>query len=571
MVSARVHFEVYVRKKPTSGWTLEMATENRALAISTAEDLIKEGRVTAAKVTKETLDEETREFQTVTILNLGAPDTTKKRKVKEDIEPLCVTPQDLYTIHARERISRLLEAWLERRSATAFELLHRPDLVEKLEASGTDLQHAIQKIAVPEAQARGATTHDMMRSFQQLVERAVDRLMSDHRKGALPDLAKEGLNVAAERLAHHPDRHYLMGCGVAAAIEPASSWSEKVAMLLDLADSAPHAGPGRALVLSTIEQPLAEILGGKLGLEELLGRGMDLGGNLAGMTRLTASEAVDKLIEVEPSVAKVMPKLSASAARLSKWLTAEGFLEVRTALGKRILAELNGPRRLRPGDAAGEIDILRALAMSLTSASGNLLPLDEVQSAFSARSKMLVTGDFVESYLGREMSAIQEAEALVWLTENVIGPANKRQAGRWIKAVVSALRFEKEFRKNEEESPAARLAQLAVLQKSVSRCGLVPEDYVPIQQKIGEIGGMVEAEGKIAWTLGRAQAPVVQRLTVLLRLASGESAPLGPAADRARSEAMRLIRQDDTRAELAKAPEQMSAMREMIQQAGLAA
>src|SRR5690349_18837534 len=104
MVSARVHFEVYVRKKPTSGWTLELASENRSAAVAMAEDLIKESRVAAAKVTKETLDEETREFQTVTILNLGLPESGKKRKVREDVEPLCVTPQDLYTVHARERI-----------------------------------------------------------------------------------------------------------------------------------------------------------------------------------------------------------------------------------------------------------------------------------------------------------------------------------------------------------------------------------------------------------------------------------------------------------------------------------
>jgi hypothetical protein len=571
MVTERVHFEVYVRKKPTSGWTLEMASENRALAVSTAEDLIKDGRVAAAKVTKETLDEETREFQTVTILNLGAPDLTKKRKVREDVEPLCVTPQDLYTLHARERIGRLLEGWLERKNATAFELLHRPDLVEKLEASGTDLQHAVQKIAVPEAQARGCTVHELIRAFHGLIERAIERLINDHRRGLLPDLAKEEFGPLAERLAKDPDRSYLMGAAVAGAISGSKTWSEKVALLLDLADQAPSDPGGRALALATLEQPLAEILGAKLGLEDLLGKGMDLGGNLAAMTRLAASESVEKLIRIEPSVAKVMPQLSDSAARLAKWMAGEGFLEVRTALGKRILAELNGPRRLKPGDAAAEIDVLRALAMSLTTAAGKLLPMEEVQSAFSARSKMLVTGDFVEAYLGREMSAIQEAEALVWLAENVIGAANKRVAARWIRGVVSALRFEKELRNNDEESPAARLAQLAVLQKSVSRCGLVPEDYAPIQATIGEIGGMIESEGRIAATLARAQAPVVQRLTVLLRLASGESAPLGPAADRARNEAMKLIRQDETRAELAKAPEQMGAVREMIQQAGLAA
>ena len=36
-----------------------------------------------------------------------------------------------------------------RQGIPAYELLHRPDLAEKLEASGVELQHAIQKVAVP--------------------------------------------------------------------------------------------------------------------------------------------------------------------------------------------------------------------------------------------------------------------------------------------------------------------------------------------------------------------------------------------------------------------------------------
>jgi hypothetical protein len=431
MGAGRVHFEVYVRKTPGASWTLEMASENRAAAVACAEDLVREGRVAASKVTKETLDEETREFQTVTIFKAGDADLAPKRpKVREDVEPLCVTPQDLYTVHARERIGRLLEGWLERNHATPFELLHRPDLVEQLETSGTDLQHAVQKIAIPEAQARGVSVHEIIRAFHALIERAIERLLSDGRKGKLPDVDKEGFCAAAERVASDPDRSYLLGAGVAASISPARGWTEKVARLLDLADAAPARGPARALALATIAQPLAEILGSKPGLEEILGKGLDLGGNLAAMTRLAAADSVDALIRVEASVAKVMPPLSPAAARLAAWLTDPAFLHVRAAIGGRILRELNGPRRLRPGDAVAEIDVLRALAMSLTAAAGALLPLEDVQAAFSTRSKMLVTGEFVEAYLGSGKSPREEAEALVWLTENVIGAANKRQAGR---------------------------------------------------------------------------------------------------------------------------------------------
>ncbi|MFC3071315.1 hypothetical protein [Phenylobacterium soli] len=571
MGNGRVHFEVYVRKTPGSTWTLEMATENRAAAISCAEDLWREGRVVASKVTKETLDEETRGFMTVTVFKAGDQTIVhKKAVVRESVEPVCVTPQDLYTIHARERIGRLLEGWLERNHATPFELLHRPDLVEQLESSGTDLQHAIQKIAIPEAQARGVSVHEIIRAFHSLIERSIERLLSDRKAGKLPDVDKEGFCAAAERVAHEPERGYLLGAGVAASISPARGWTEKVMRLLDLADAAPTKGPARVLALATIAQPLAEILGSKPGLEDILGKGLDLGGNLAAMTRLAAADSVDALIRIEASVAKVMPPLSPAATRLAKWLADDAFLDVRSAIGQRILRELNGPRRLRPGDAVSEIDVLRALAMSLTAAAGKLLPLEDVQSAFSARSKMLTTGEFVEAYLGAGKSAREEAEALIWLTENVIGPANKRQAGRWLKAVISSLKFEKEFR-NAPDGVAGRLASLASLQRAAGRCGLVAEDCEPIQMKLGDIGGLVEADARLTLQLAKASASAVHRLTLLLKLACGETAPLGPAADRARAEALKLVRHDDLRIELSQAPEQVEQMRGLIQQAGLAA
>ncbi len=568
-----VHYELFVRRVPGGPWTLDMATENRAAVIATAEELMNEGRVAAVRVTKETFHTDSGEFQSVTILTLGAAEPIKKKKVVENQDPLCVSPQDLYTVHARERIGRLLEGWLERKGATPFELLHRADLVEALEASGTDLQHAIQKVAIPEAQARGLSVHELMRTFTGLVERAITRLLKDSRKGGMPDLDKEGFARAAERVSHEPERAYLLGAGVAASIAPAKSWAEKVSRLLDLADAAPVAGPPRALALQTIEQPMAEILGSRSGLDNIIGQNLDLGGQLAAMTRLAACETVEALMRAEPAVADIMPPLSEAATRLAKWLSGDDFRSVRAAIAHRVVRELNGPRRLRPGDAPGEIEVMRGLAMTLTAAAaaGALLNVDDVQAAFVQRSRMLVTSDFVDAYLGGgERTAREETEALVWLVENVIGGANKRQAGRYLSAGVAALRFEKEFRYG-PDTAAVKLQKLAALQRSVARGGLAPEDYGPIQEKIGVVGGLVEADARLIATLSKTPAPPSQKLLLLLRLATGETAPFGPAADRARLEAMRLVRQQATRVELASDPERMDQVRGLIQQLGMAA
>jgi hypothetical protein len=519
MVAGCVHYEVFGRRKQGSGWILEMATEDRSAAVLLAEDLIAERRCIAVKVTKETLDEESREFASVCILSLGAAETKEKEEPRR-FAPLCIQPQDLYTLHARERIGRLLGEWLERHRATPFELLHRPDLAEALEAAEGVLLHAIQKISIPEATERRVSVHELIRDFRALVERAIERLARDWRRGTFPDVSREGFAAAAERALSEPDPSYFLGGGVAAAIASAQSWSEKVLRLLDLADAAPAEGPARKLAMHVLEQPLAEILGVKPGLEDLIGRDLDLGGELAALTRLTAAEAVEILIRRDAYVAKVMPPLAPAAERLGQWLAVVAFDEIRTGLGKRILRELTGPRRLRPDDAVGEIDVLRGLAMALTAAAGRLLPLDDVQAAFSARSKMLVTGDFVDAYLGSRRAAYDEAHALVWLAENVIGAANKRHASRWISGLVGSLRFETEMRQI-EETAAARLGKLAALQRQVGRCGLAAEDADVIQTRLGELGGAVEAEARLVAALTRAQARPLQRLTVLLRMAAG--------------------------------------------------
>ncbi|WP_419319687.1 hypothetical protein ACN2C7_02700 [Caulobacter sp. ErkDOM-E] len=561
-----VHYELFVRRKAGAQWVLEMATEVRTAALQNAEECLTSGRAVAVRVSKETLDRESGEYRSIAIFTKGMVDGGKPKKEVEDLDPLCVQPADLYTAHARDRIGRLLEGWLARHNATPFELLHRPDLVEKLEASGTDLQHALQKIAIPEAEARGMSVHELIRTFQGLVERSVANLMKAFKKGQLPDLDKEGFAKAATRLATDPDRAFLLGAGVAASIAPGVSWSDKIARLLDLADAAPTEPGPRALALHAIEQPLAEIIGSRAGMADLLGTANDLGSTLAAMTRLTGGAQVEALIRMQAQVRACMPELSGTAKRLSEWLSGDHFAPVRASIAKRVLAELNGVRRLKPTDAEAEIEFLRALAMSLTAAAGRILPPEDIQAAFTVRSKTLLNGEFIEALLGRDRSAREEVVILIRLAENVMGAVNKRQAARWLSANITALRFEKELRQG-PDSPASKLAALAGLQKTVTRSGLVREDYEPLCNKLGELGSQVEIDSRLLAMLVRAPAPLAHRLALLVKLATGEAGPTGPVADRAKMEAFKLARDPAAREELAASPATMDLLRGLMQSA----
>ncbi|MDB5458371.1 MAG: hypothetical protein JWO72_112 [Caulobacteraceae bacterium] len=566
MSNGQIHFEVFARRQQNGSLALEMATEDRARAMAYAEELLESGSC-AVRVSKEVLDEDTGEYSSVTILTKGVAAPKRSKAPLEEAGPPCVAPADLYSVHARQRIVRLLEGWLGRNTATPFELLHRPDLAEKLEASGTDLQHAVQKIAIPEAQAKGVSVHEVIRTFNSLIERAIERLIKDGRRGALADFKTEPFAVACARLLDEPEGAYRLGGGVAAYLADAKTWGDKIDRLLDLADCAPADPRPRALAFEVLEQPLGEILGSKAGVAELLGPDLDLGGSLAALTRLAAGPAVEMLEKVDPTIPRVMPPLEGAARRLSRWMEGSYFQAVRMAIGRRVIAEIKSARRLRPSDANAEIDVLRALAMALTAGAGKMLSGDDIRDAFIERSSMLISAEFVTAAMGGATTAQAEVRALLRLAENVTGQGNKSQAAQWLIGSVTALRFEREMR-HPAEPPMGRLGVLADLQRAFGRVDLPDADRQALAKRLGDLGGMVEADANVVASLTRSTMPPVQRLTHLLKMALGESAPLGPAATRAKDAAVKLGKSPDIRADLAKAPEVIERLRPLMQAAG---
>ena len=571
-MASPVHYDVYIRKTAPESWTLEVATEDRARAIETAEDLLVDGRAAAVRVTKETLDPDTMEFNSVSVLTRGAPEVKRKRVMaEEDVGPRCASPQDLYAPTARDMIGRVLEDWVGRQGVTAFELLHRPDLAERLEASGVELQHAIQKVAVPESQAVGQPVHDLVRHYQKLAERTIERLLLAGRRRQFPDVEHQSLADLARRLEGQPDRAFIMGGVISHALKDVRGGRARVNRLMDLADQAPLDGPPHAMVLVAIEQIMCEMFATRANLADVLGPALDQGASLAAVVRMVAPREVAALVTQDPRLALHVPVVEGSAARLGERVAAGQFPLLSAALARMVVRELMSPRRLRPNDASGEIDILRTLAMTLTATAGRLLTLEEVQTAFNERSKALVTADFVGAYVKSCTTVLCEAEALTRLCENVTGVANKRAAARWLSACVGSLRFESEMRTAGDQTAAQKLGVLASLVRAVRGCGLNDRDEAEIATAIGSVGGSVEAEARITTLLARSPAPLPQKLSVLLRMAAGETAPAGPAAERARAEAIKLFRTPGNRAVLAAAPDTLAPLKGLMKAAGLAA
>lgn len=566
-----VHYEVFIRKTALSPWTLLIATEDRKTATETAEDLLTDKRAVAVRVTKETLDPDTMNFNSITVMTRGMPEGPKKRVVDPDQKiSNCMAPQDLYTPQARDLISRVLEDWLRRHGATAWELLHQPDLVEKLEASGVEVQHAIQKVAIPESQATGQASHELIRHYQKLTNAAIERVAKAGQRRIFSNLVGHPLAQVAQKLSGAPDRAFVMGGVIAHHLAQARGARARLDLAMDLAAAAPADGPARALVFVALEQFLCELLATRTNLADILGPSLDQGASLAAIVRMVAPREIESLVAEDPRMSLLTPTVDGPAARLAEHLAAGAFPLLANSLARQVLRELMGPRRLRPSDPAGEIDILRVLASALTATAGRLLSLDEVQAAFVERSKSLVTADFVQAFAEACDTVLCEAESLTRLCENITGAANKRAAGRWLCACVTSLRFENEMRTSPIR-PSQKLLTLALLQRSVRASSLSETDEQQINGAIGAVGGAIEAEAKLIAQLGRAAAPVPQKLIALLHMASGATAPLGPVADRAKAEALRLLKAPEARTALSAEPQAVAQIRPLMKAVGLAA
>ena len=133
--------------------------------------------------------------------------------------------------------------FLARNKITVTELIHRADMLEKLEATGTVYQHAIQKVAVAQAASTTTPVQQIVKSLNELATQAIQRVYRDQSKGLFPDPACRPIRRAGgQTRAARATRAYIFNAALANHLKDASGWDEKVQLLLTVMESAPGRG-----------------------------------------------------------------------------------------------------------------------------------------------------------------------------------------------------------------------------------------------------------------------------------------------------------------------------------------
>ncbi len=505
-MAKEVHYEIFRRIGAKGGWTLHDVRDGRDSAIELAKGLMAAEKATGVKVVKETYNDDTGDYLTLKIFEEGHNQVSVPAAQEEAPHALpCFKPEDLYSYHARATIRRLMPDFLARNKITVTELIHRADMLEKLEATGTLFQHAVQKVAVAQAASTTTSVQQIVKSLNELTNQAIQRVYRDQRKGLFPSPRADQFGELARKLSGQNDASYIFNAALATHLKDAKGWDEKVQALLTVMESAPAEEGPRKLVLSSVDAIMSEIMGGSAALHELLGPADVLAQSLGHLVELFLGRA--------PADAK------SGLAMLTLHFAKDDLPEARTAVADRIVAEFKSTKRLVPDSVVEELKALRSLANKVVMGVGKYLSHEDLVAAFTLRSKRLVTQEVLSSHIDGAQPD-EKVERLLFVEENVIGAENKRQLASFVLPVVNSAPFENFFMNAKLPIPT-RLQRLVFLQTKVRRSNFIDEQRQEIAAKMDRIGLNAANAARLFESIEAKSPNHVEKAQTLLKLALG--------------------------------------------------
>lgn len=537
-----IHFEVFVKRSRKDEWKLLGAFPEKVAAMEAAQNAVVANPAGSVRVTKEKFNAESREFHAFTIFEHGADKFADDGRADRTSALPCSGPADLVTAHARHTIGRALKNWLDRKSATVLELLHRVDLVEELEATGTEMQHAVQKVAVAQAQSSDSNVQHFVKQINQLVQQAVEKLYTEVRADSFPTLKKGELAATVGKIAKSPDRERKLRGAVAGRLKSSKDWKAKFQRLLDLADEAHSIKDTMPWAINVIGEFIGEVSAVSAARQVLMQTPNDLGDELDALT--------DIFCACSPATAA----LSAPGERLAWYFGEDLFGEARATFAEAILKELRGPKRLRPSNLESELELNRTLADRLVVNSRGLIDPANIAEAFVMRSSRLLEPEAVEKLLESAEHPGEEIERLIRLEDHIVGDANKRKLASYIRAQCGTHGAETHFLFG-SDAPVRRLSALCRLRKALDGADFDKADHTAIAERFELIAVAIEEREKVFQQVEKRAVSALEKAYTLLRMAALDVLPPGKLVDDAVMRAKRQLASAEAREAIASDPE----------------
>lgn len=451
------------------------------------------------------------------------------RNVHDEVAQLaqqspCSTVDDLFAPPARRIISRLLTEFLTNQKVSAVELLHRAELLDRLEGTGTLLQYVVQQTAVARAAKEKRPVQTIIKELNQLVGDLSDKVHVDKRNDRFPELKAEQFPALADDLVAKPDGAYILNGTLARYLRDARNWLGKIERLLVLSEMADANKPGGSLLISACDAIISEILALPAALIEVI----DFKESFGEMVMSLVNLFLGRLENTNYPADHIMPHLTKRFA--------SGLMPLsRSAIAVQIIAQIYNQQRLTTDSCDAELKMFRTLTGLMMSGVGDVLDKDELVEALELRAKRFVTSEYLNGCLAAIVLPSDKLEWLFFAEDCVLGERNKQILAKAAIRIATADSFKSQFTLTRSSLPG-RLQRLTALCTKAAASGFHEADRRFLVSVFDNLAFTLAADNRLFETLAARPIHPVEKVLVLLQLQDARTFTPGGLSDRVRTE-----------------------------------
>jgi hypothetical protein len=419
-------------------------------------------------------------------------------------EKSCSTVEDLYQTPAKRILARLLPDFLVKYKLTATELLHRAEMLHRVESTGSLLQFVVQQVAVARASSEGRTVQEIIREFNKLIDGVIAKVHGAKRAELFPELPAGKFGALAASLAGKPDGLFILNGALALHLRDAKTWNEKALRLIAILKAGEK--DGGAFLHGAIDVILGELMATPKALDDLIG------------SRDTFGDFVLALVHNFLGMREQSQYADGEAMPVIAALMTQGALPLaHTALADRIIDEIYSLERLREDSLDEEMRIFRDITALILKGTGDVLKRDDALAALELRSKRFVTSEAVKTGLAKSVLPDEKLDWLLFAESCVCGERNKQLLAQYASRIATADSFKSRFSAS-GVSLSRRLQRLAALGSAITNSGFHENDRRHLAAACDGVAFELAVQTKLFETIDARSADPVGKVLTLLKL-----------------------------------------------------
>lgn len=401
-------------------WIIDSQHEIRSAALERAEVLVGERRVEGVRVVAESLRTGEEEVLFEELIDLGEKPV---KIVPIEDAPVCSAIGDYYLFPARQAAGRLLRELLDQKGRTALELAFDYGALRMLERNDSYFPQAIQRVGALQAAKTGekaATRNDILyAAFAEIKEIARVTGADAQRLDFLDQMDMAALVKSAPAGDAGQRRIHVLG-GLSLALQRRGDWSDKIELVVALAEKAPD-----DLVVEFLDEIAAEVLDSNLAITEMFGGFGD------------TATAMHALVQVTQGRCRINNPRS-SLTQFNELMAKRPMPLTTEVLLGRVARSLGGVRPLTREGATADLDAFKAVLRELLARAG-LAGGPDMAAAVTRRARIVFADPDdlpVEEALGHVLALLPyRAVRLGFLLDMIASPEGRKNE----QAVLSVL------------------------------------------------------------------------------------------------------------------------------------